>query len=330
MNIIKKIFFAIAISLLILPLSIVSATPANPDDITVDGVKVFQNIFETGDVLFVIAYDIDYASEPTEDCEDIFTLNLYDTDGADLFKARNISFYQENFSSIYYDATDATANLTWGNDYVVKVSGNPLVFSTLTEGTNVVTETLSEANWIIGDNEDSLEYLRLHIIDIMEDMEVALSEDYVELVSGVKYVTLDGMHIVLTNINNINNVITDLFQITRSTYPYTAPSASDDALEDATTISTVLGSNADVAFTGIGTYLGISENMTAGMFWALIVATVISIAYFNSDNSTGSLIIALPFIALGVVVGFIPVAMALTVLLVMIAMIGFFVVARIM
>jgi hypothetical protein len=35
----------------------------NPDSLTIYTAKVFQNIFETGDILFVVSYNIGYAPE---------------------------------------------------------------------------------------------------------------------------------------------------------------------------------------------------------------------------------------------------------------------------
>ena len=112
---------------------------ANPDSLTIYTAKVFQNIFETDDILFVVSYHIGYMVEPTEDCDDAFLFSLYDTNGTTLLAQRQVEYYQYNLTSLYFDATAAAAALTWEANYKLKIMGNPVLFASLEEGTNVIT-----------------------------------------------------------------------------------------------------------------------------------------------------------------------------------------------
>ena len=140
---------------------------ANPTNISLHTSKVFQNLFETGDMLFVASYDVDYTVEPDESAPETFLINLIDTDGSTLLMSRAINYYQYNVISIYATAAQvASIGLTWGSEYKVRVTGSPAHFGTLTEGTNMRTKTLSESDWNADGVSTSDELLATHIVNL--------------------------------------------------------------------------------------------------------------------------------------------------------------------
>ena len=50
---------------------------SNPDSITIESVRVFQNLWETGDQLYVVEYKVMYDSDPDEDPEDTFLVGVW-------------------------------------------------------------------------------------------------------------------------------------------------------------------------------------------------------------------------------------------------------------
>ena len=74
----------IALSMVLLPTPSHAAQPDDPDDISAHAVAVFQNIYETGDMLFVISCNIEYAVEPSGNASSNFIFSLYDSSNSTL------------------------------------------------------------------------------------------------------------------------------------------------------------------------------------------------------------------------------------------------------
>ena len=133
--------FAVATILCFVVATPIVAAPANPDSISLETVRVFQNIFESGDMLFMTSYDVHYATEPSEPAKDTFCLAVYDTDGTTLIKSRPLNDYQYNVHSVYFTATQALS-LTWESEYKVRVMGSSNYFP-MTENVTMDTTALS-------------------------------------------------------------------------------------------------------------------------------------------------------------------------------------------
>jgi len=100
---------------------------ADPDDLSIDYIKVFQDQFEDGDWLIIAQYSCVYAAEPAEGADETFLFSLYD--GATLIKSRTLNYYGHNLISLWITPSQAAA-LTWGTGYTVKIIGNPVHFAT--------------------------------------------------------------------------------------------------------------------------------------------------------------------------------------------------------
>lgn len=192
------------------------AAPANPDNITLHTVRVFQNIFENGDVLFVASYDVDYASEPSEPAEDTFQLAVYDTAGTTLIRSRPLNYYQYNVHSVYFTATQATASLTWGSEYKVRVMGNPSFFP-MTEDTTMDTMALSTWRWIEGAAAASQDLLRLHCLDLAATLEDEWVVTLIITTPEMQVLNSTGRTTFLDAIPGLDSAVPDLFQVATGT-----------------------------------------------------------------------------------------------------------------
>jgi hypothetical protein len=103
---------------------------------TIEDVNVYRNLLETGDWLILIYHNIPYATPPSEPVWQTFIWRLYATDnvteiGAVLPYAFNDNGYGYNLSSMYFTAAEVTAaNMTWGSALNLRLSGNPVAFTT--------------------------------------------------------------------------------------------------------------------------------------------------------------------------------------------------------
>jgi hypothetical protein len=281
---------------------------SNPTSITMPTVKVFQNIFENNDVLFLLSYNVAYSTEPDEPASSTFLMSIYGTNGTTLIQSRPLNCYQYNIQSIYFNATQAAASLTWGSAYVVRVAGNPTYFATLTEGTNQVTTTLADANWIAGDMTNSRLLLKQHCLDLAANLENAWTVTLIVSTPDGDKLNSTGWTTFTEAIPGIDTAIPSLFQMTSTTIQIAEVPSTGAYAGTLSQIGTQLGTATQNAFNGIGTYLGVSGQMVAAMWIVLFMLIVASIVFLSSGSTSAAMVITIPIALIGVWVGAIPMA----------------------
>lgn len=112
------------------PASVCYADQADPDSTPVVEIDVWRNNLETGDILVLIYANTPYASTPDATFSEAFIWRLIDTDnvtelGSTVGYSYDTNGYGYNVFAMYFSAAD---NLTWGSDYIIRLSGNPLIF----------------------------------------------------------------------------------------------------------------------------------------------------------------------------------------------------------
>lgn len=116
---------------LLLPCSTALADQSNPDSTPTVEIDFYRNLLETGDVLLLIYANIPYSSTPDAEVGDAFIWRLIDTDnvtelGSDTGYVWVDNGYGYNVFSMYFSAAD---NLTWETEYILRLSGNPAIFT---------------------------------------------------------------------------------------------------------------------------------------------------------------------------------------------------------
>lgn len=142
---IKRMAWVLLIMVLGLLLLTVSPTFAisNPDSISTEDIYVFRNVLSSGDQLYFVRYNINYTATPSESASDAFQMALYE-EGNGSPHIRGLNYYGHNIISIYLSSSQA---LSWGGAHVVRVTGSPSLFGTLTEGVNMISTPLSGGDY---------------------------------------------------------------------------------------------------------------------------------------------------------------------------------------
>jgi len=334
MSIVPKVVKKAACSLVALAFALpvfgaaipVLAAPANPDSITLHTVKVFQNIFETNDVLFVTSYDVAYTTEPDEPAKSTFNLAVYGTDGTTLIKSRPLNYYRYNVHSVYFTAAQAPANLTWGSEYKVRVMGNPNFFP-MTEDVTMDTMTLSSWSWVEGAATASRDMLKNHCLDLAATLENEWGITLIITTPEKQVLNSTGRTTFLDAIPGLDSAVPDLFQVAIGAITVTHQERAA-AYEDELTIESQLGTQVKNAFAGVGNYLGVSVGTVAWMWIGLFMVVVASIVFLNSGNTTASLLLTVPIALIGVWTGAIPMALLFTVGVVIVVYMGYYIYLR--
>ncbi len=322
-----RIFSAYIIVLILVTIfSLPVCAVANPDNITIHTAKAFENIWEDGDMLFVVSYDIEYASEPTEDAEYTFQVNLLDSTGATIYLSRAIEEYQYNVISIYATPAQVTAlGLVYGSAYKIRVTGNPAFFASLVEDINMDTQSLSPEDWNTDGANSAIELLRLHCIDVADALESDWSVTLLTTTTEAEQVlNTTGSTTFLTAIPELNDAVPALFSLASGTANIN-PNTVNATYESATTIENKLGTSISDAFEGIGNFFGISETFAGGFWLLLLMLTTASIIFLNSGNSAGAMILTIPFVVMGAYLGVIPISLLYTLAILVIVYVFYFI-----
>jgi len=276
---------------------------SDPDSISIESVRVFQNIAEADDQLYIIEYKVTYTVEPTEDSRDAFFAGI--TDGTSMLSTIPLRNYGHSFISIYLDSASA---LTWeGAGYFVRLSGNPTVFTSLTLGVNVASVAVVSTDWIDGTLSGTTPtLLKDWIIVVVENIERSTGVDYVT--SGKK-LNVTGSSYVEDLIPGIRSHVTGLFgqsaafpTVPTPTFLYSYQSTLeanrgerlDNALDTLGSLVTGKG--------GMGSIVGV-------VLFLLLGITIVGVVYGSTRDITGALVVTLPLLFVGAKVGLIPLAL---------------------
>lgn len=129
----KRILIALLIACCIIGSfpSVAYADTDDPDSTpTIEEVNVYRNLLEDGDRLIVVYANIPYGTPPSTDVTDTFIWQLVDTDNTTVLGTTvGYAFFNDGYGynvyAFYFSAAD---NLTWGEQYIIRLKGNPAVF----------------------------------------------------------------------------------------------------------------------------------------------------------------------------------------------------------
>ena len=324
----KLIYFLGIIALLlftILPAISVRAVIGDPDSILIDSVNVYQNLVVTGDQLWLVNYEVNYAVAPTDLPADTFFMGIYD--GATLKYSIPLNYYQQNILSIYWNGTDTPA-LTWNYAYTVTISGNPVYFSTLTNGVNTVSLTVSGGSYTSGTLSTSPAQLQGKCVTLATKLQTAWS---IPLLTTDKQLNSAGSVTFLAAIPGLNNICPSLFTVVAG-YPGVAP---PDTRTAAYAISLVTNQSARLksALDGIGVWLlgkAGYGSLIGGFGVALLYFILAGRIFMASHSVAGSIALSFPFLFAAAIIGVIPLQILLVGAFVIAIMFGVtFILARI-
>jgi hypothetical protein len=219
---VKRLLRLLAVLFLTLLPLVATFTPAyaiiNPTSIAINSIRVFQNLWESGDMLFVIDEEVMYALDPTETPENTYFTGLFD--GAVLKAQSPLKYYQHSVSSVYLTHAQVDSLvITWGNPYDIRVSGNPSYFA-LAEGTNMRTVAIAVADWVTGTTTQSPGYLGTWVLGLAEDLEAdwQITDPTITILTASGKLNATGTAFFLDVIPNLQYICPSIFSASVS-YP---------------------------------------------------------------------------------------------------------------
>jgi hypothetical protein len=334
----KKLLTSFLIAFMVLPVSICLAI-ANPDNIdfgtgTTPLYKVFENVLEDGDMLFIAEGYVNYAVEPTDyEASEAFLFEVIDTDGETTLLSRPIEEYGDRPISIYKTANQtAELGLVSGSAYILRITGNPLIFATPTGNSDNVTltsEDYIDQSTMTDNVTPTGNYLRNFCILMVKNIqeEDSPTDDYYTSVQGYSYLTSDGADIFVQGVPNLYNMCPILFQYGSETMESDAPESTGTYALTLTPLQKWGATTAD-GLTNLGVFLGINQALAGSVVFLVLVMMLAVYVYSRTQSGVTVLIIvsSMPFI--GGFMGLVPMVMAFIFVILTTILMGYYFLSR--
>ena len=277
------------------------ATIGNPNSIYIESVKAYRGLWESGDMLFVVEYNLNYTTDPAEHPEDTFLVGIWN--GTIKGPDRPLNYYQYNFNSIYLTAAQvASFGYSFNQELKVRIVGNPSYFPTLTEGVNMRTVTLTAGNWNEG---SSIAETRLYLADWCIVLAKSLEDAWgnITLLSSGDKLNSVGMVKFKEAIPGLDSICPSIFQVS-SAYPeYTEPTYNTTYQD---TLTSREGTRLSTALEGLGVWVTGKSGMgsVVGGFGLAILFFVLAGRIFIATHSVPvAIAVSIPFLFVGNVIG---------------------------
>lgn len=292
--------------LVVLVVVLFAATPAyatigNPNSIYIESVKAYRGLWESGDMLFVVEYDLNYTVDPGEDPSDTFLVGIWNNTikGPDM----PLNYYQYNFISVYLTAAQVVSfGYELDDELKVRVVGNPSYFPTLTEGANMRTVTLTASNWLEG---GSVSETRLYLADWCIVLAGSLEDAWgnITLLSSGDKLNSVGMVKFKEAIPGLDSICPDIFQVA-STYPeYTDP-VYNNTYQD--TLTSREGARLATALEGLGVWVTGKNGMgsvVGGLGLSILFFILAGRIFIATHSVPVAIAVSIPFLFVGNIIG---------------------------
>lgn len=263
---------AIATLLIVLPVLAI----ATPDTTaTIDAVSVYRSCLETNDQLYIIEYNIPYATPPSELVSEAYFFRLMN--GTTELKsntayAYNDSGYNEGIAAIYFTATEVSDNgMTWQGSYTVVIAGNPTLTWT---GGNTPYEISTPTVWNDPMGDTLADDIRTLAQSLSSDWGLAAATDLFTTDAGTVFLSSQGADYFGTSIPNLMNMQPDIFSASAVGVDFYE---RDNPLTYATSINYTYWAGTWVgnALDPTATALGISGAFVYALFWGVVTIALL-------------------------------------------------------
>lgn len=211
----KKLLSILMITLTLFIFTDKAYAIVDPDSLQIRYVNAYRSVLETNDILYVVSYDVEYSSTPTEPISDTYITRLLTLGSSELQASIPVPYFDNGYgrgvTSLYFTAEQVTnLSITWGDPYTVRLQGNPSSFpSPPAISTSSINYKNQFATQFHLQNDIYTEAVSLQLV-----WSALLSPDSISLVESqgnAVVFTSDGEDYFLQSIPNLNQMIPDLF-----------------------------------------------------------------------------------------------------------------------
>ena len=331
-----KIIFIVILILAMSCLAVPVYAISNPDVIPTFGsgttplYNVFENVAETGDMLFVAEALVKYTPAPTDySASAAFLFEVLNTSGNTTLLSIPLNAYGDRPISLYQTAKEKNdLGIESGDALGLRITGNPIIFASQTG--NTVTAYLTASDYIdqstATDDNNPLRDFVILMANNMDDYDTP-SPSYLADVQGTQYLSTTGGNLFLEGIPALNALCPIAFQTVLVPLGNEVPTATG-AYATSLTTQAQWGETIANGLTQFGSYLGISQALAGSvMLFGLAIAFAVFI-YRKTESGVAVLLLvaATPF--MGAWLGLMPMALAFILVIFVIVLGGYFFFSR--
>ena len=273
----------------------------------IESVIVFNDIFETGDQVFVAEYNISYSIPPEEAMTDLFNIELV---GHADHKLHRFGY---GVSSIYLSADDA---VPWSSTQYIRINGSQDLFD---GGSAMDTYTVSKYNYYLSGNlKEGQNNLKNYIIQLATNLETRNNMNGRYLFNSSTWgrtLTAEGVTLFVEAIPGIDEIYAGFSSVLSQSgglyWEYTYNASNYNASYQNSLLG-MIGNQTDAAFNGLGSYLAIPGGFLKFLFVVFLYAIIASIVFLVSGNSIAAIILAIPVLGYGAYIGLLPMGVLFT------------------
>ena len=288
--------FLAAVAAALLPAASVFAI-ADPDAIIVNTAWAYDGVLETGDLLLVVDYNVDYASLPTEIIAEAFFARFL-VGGSQVNSVETVPFNDRGWGSgifsFYWSAAEKAADSiefenTNSESYQIVVQGKPSIFA---DPPKIVATGI---DW--RDNTNTEASLRADVETLAEALEndsawVANNVDLLTRLAGEVALATSGEDYFGRAIPNLSGMIPDMFSTSRQPVQFLERdhgSSTQDGLD-----GFWAGSPVDTFFDSAAADLRIGKSVLTSLTAFVAMAVIAFIVGAKTSNQQWGLI-TMPF-----------------------------------
>lgn len=305
---------------------------SNVTIIQINGVDVYKNVVETGDNMFFVDFTVLYGTYsnvyvPSTPIGEAYFIRLMDSVGDEVMSATPFAFFDNGYNrglvAMYATAAEVTSlGIVWGDDYSVKIYGNPT--AAWTEYPIPASSVFNSFIWrpdASVSNQRAIIAKRI-VYNYANVIQVDWAKDtthYTYANYGLYLISNGSYYLTSAGQTYFGGVIPYLTTIAPSilggyvvepdvvdvkiTHNTSWQTSIDDMTED-----TVFG----VARTKLGTLItGVSGRMVTGILWLLGMLVIIIAAARKINSFKPAILLSFPLLIFGILVGWIPILVGL-------------------
>lgn len=271
-----------------------------PSSVTIDNVRVFRNLAESGDMLIAFSYDLPYTSDnySTTPASQTILFRLYDASGNliqttspyvyPLFESNG---YGDGMSAFYFGASDDAP--AWSSNATINIHGFPTYFSGWYDGDLSVYKTLTTSEYVTATTQEAnQDLLRDYILLECDKLDADYQATGVELKASSDIGTVlssYGEHYFRGAIPGLQYLCPELFFV-QTTIPEQMEVSYDMSLADTYT-DRLAGDDLGNGFERLGDYFGVGGAFAA----AALVVVLAVVAMIWSQRKYGE-----PYLGMGI------------------------------
>ncbi len=316
MILLRVLSILVFVFLVLVPLPALAVDP--PSLLQVSSVAVYRHLLVSNDRLYVLRYNIGYTAPPTELATDLFLVRLFDG-GAELGSVRPYAYSNRGFgygvAALYFPSWASD----WQKELCLRLEGSPTVFETPLP---LVTYTVVAGDYVSGINQAEYrqkfgQWVIQQALFLTHPWNLALTTE----TQGGTVLTALGEAYFPYAIPGLQGMAPGIFFSTMEVPSYTARTWTKSL--ETTAASRMSGSSINQGLQAAADTFGVNLDFVTMIVTVMAYLAIAVLAAVKLQNATVGLLVGMPILLGGTVIGWFPMALMFLIIFLVLFMLGY-------